>query len=183
MPERLDSVIIATSRHHVVIPWASRDVLVDWLQEIRYADDIVAAFEAVGASRPVALTEKQEATLHEAIEQWEHEVGTHNLPTSIDLLRDTLGNVLVSYSRGVVEIPGDSRDELLARLEMDPATADIVTAFGASNPVQLTDDQMAVINKVVDPWLEDVGITRLPSGIFRLRKAIKDHLHDIHLHG
>jgi hypothetical protein len=63
MPERLDRVIVATSRGQVEIPWGSRDMLLERLDRVPSAASVAAAFEAVGASRPVHLSAEQEVAL------------------------------------------------------------------------------------------------------------------------
>jgi hypothetical protein len=182
MPERLDGVIVATSRRAVEIPWASRDILLEHLLRFPSAAGIVAVFDAVGATRPVELSAEEEAILHEVTQEWENEVGADNLPPFVLELRDALKDVLVSYSRGEVEIQWDSRNLLLERLASYPAASEIVSTFetiGASHPIHLTDEQMSVLLDAVAAWLEEVGVTGLPPGIFKLRNALEDHMHDV----
>jgi hypothetical protein len=184
VPERLDRVIVATSSRHVEIPWASRDMLLEHLLRYPSAASIVATFKAVGAIRPVTLTADEEAILHEVVQEWENEVGADNLPPFVLELRDGLKDVLVSYSRGEVEVEWDSRNLLLQRLEAYPAASEIVTTFktvGASHPIRLTDEQMSMLLDAVDEWLREDGVTRLPPGIFGLRNALEDHKHDVQL--
>ena len=56
MPERLDRVTIALNGGDVVISWASREALLQRLEEIQEHSRIRLSFTAVGASRPVALS-------------------------------------------------------------------------------------------------------------------------------
>jgi len=95
MPERRDRVAIATSRDVIELPWASRDSL---LHEIRHlggnAKPIRAAFEAVGASRPVELSRADQTTLFSAIELWADSVTVEALPPGIWRLRCALADQL-----------------------------------------------------------------------------------------
>lgn len=185
MPERFDPVIVATSRRQVELPWASRATLIERLRAFPSAAGIVDAFEIVDATRPIMLTAEDEAIVHEAAQEWENEVGADNLPPSILELRDALRNVLISYSRGEVEIEWDARNLLLDRIEGYPTAGEIVSTFrtiGASHPIRLTDEQMPVLLDAVALWLEEVGVTGLPPGIFKLRNALEDHMHDVQAH-
>ena len=70
MPERLDRVHIATRTGDVEMTWAVRDTL---LEELAFAPDmkeVRQAFEAAGASRPVELTDQQQADLRTALDNW-----------------------------------------------------------------------------------------------------------------
>jgi hypothetical protein len=93
VPERLDRVAIATSRDVIELSWASRDSL---LHEIRNlgenAKPIRAAFEAVGASRPVELSHAEQTTLFSAIEIWADSVTVEALPPGIWRLRCALAD-------------------------------------------------------------------------------------------
>jgi hypothetical protein len=90
VPERLDWVTVAVARGHVTIPWESRDALLEQLRKVPSAGGVVTAFEAVGASRPVTLTDEQEAELHDSVRHWGDEVGVDNLPPGIATLRHRL---------------------------------------------------------------------------------------------
>lgn len=90
MPERLDWIEIPLRRTTVTLPWASRESLLERL--IHDADkEIRAAFEAVGASRPVNLTPVQKTELFRVIETWQGIVGgSSGLPAGIFNLRNAL---------------------------------------------------------------------------------------------
>jgi hypothetical protein len=98
--ERLDRVAIATSRDVVELSWASRDSL---LHEIRNlgenAKPIRAAFEAVGASRPVELSDAEQTTLFSAIELWADSVTVEALPPDVWRLRCALADQLDDANR------------------------------------------------------------------------------------
>jgi hypothetical protein len=38
---------------------------------------------------------------------------------------------------------------------------------------------MAVLRDVVARWLDEVGVSRLPTGIVRLRGALEEHARDV----
>ena len=91
MPTRLDRVIVATSRREVEIARASRDMLLERLRrDPEQGGDLVRAFEAAGATRPVSVTPGQERQLHAVVQAWSNEVGVRNLPPGIDELRREL---------------------------------------------------------------------------------------------
>jgi hypothetical protein len=66
-PGRLDRVQVATSRRTVVLPWASRDELLEQMRHLETMTPVVDAFEAVGASVPVRLTLEQKARLVDVV--------------------------------------------------------------------------------------------------------------------
>jgi hypothetical protein len=50
---------------------------------------------------------------------------------------------------------------------------------GASAPVRLERDEMGGIVQIIEIWMSNVrGPERLPEGIFELRNALVDDLHD-----
>jgi hypothetical protein len=95
---------------------------------------------------------------------------------------ERLDRVGIIYSRGVVEIPWASRDALLEEIRhLDSAKGirDEFMAVGASRLITLNRDEAALLVQAIDVWLSNAGgPQRLPSGIFRLRNALLDHLHD-----
>jgi hypothetical protein len=73
---RLDHVEVATVRGTVTISWAARDELVKRLRELEVGSSAVRAFEAVGATRPVVLSEPEGVNaVLAAIESWGREAG------------------------------------------------------------------------------------------------------------
>ena len=85
MPERLDRVTIALNGGDVVLSWASREALMQRLQEVNESSQIRRSFTAVGASRPVALSPAQRADLTVILDQW-----LQNLPDELLDLRNAL---------------------------------------------------------------------------------------------
>ncbi len=165
------------------IPREAWEILLERLLVIPSADGLVEKVRQVGAGGSVYLTAEEEAIIRKVAQDWETEVGSANLPASIRELRDALRNFVLVYSRGEVEIRWDSRNLLLDRLRSDPSAADIVTVFetpGASHLLRLTDQQMVVLRDMVAGWLDEVGVSRLPPGIVRLRGALEQHLRDVH---
>jgi hypothetical protein len=91
MPERLDRVRIATRYGECEIRWTCR---AEWLAKIRqleseHGDEVIRAFQAVGASRPVELDHDGKALVVEAIHSLERDAdGSMNLSTDVrELLR------------------------------------------------------------------------------------------------
>src|ERR1700730_6280284 len=88
-----ERVRIALSRGDVVIPWESRQALLNEIRHLESAQPMVAAFEAVGISRPVKLSPALKTELLRLIELWGAEVPgglTKGLPESIFELRNDL---------------------------------------------------------------------------------------------
>jgi hypothetical protein len=92
MPERIDKITIATGRDTLTLPWSSRVALLDELQRYETGYEIRDAFTAVGASRPVELTNEQKTELLRVIEVWGErtEGGMRGLAESILALRNAL---------------------------------------------------------------------------------------------
>ena len=67
MSERLDRVQVETRYGSVVISWAAREAILDELRGLESARGAVAAFEAVGASRPVELDQEGKSAVLDAI--------------------------------------------------------------------------------------------------------------------
>lgn len=90
---RPDSVRIPQSRVTIELPWASRDALLEQIRHLDSLRDVRKAFEDVGTSRPVDLTQTQKGALIEVIEHWGGEVPgglTDGLPDGIFELRNAL---------------------------------------------------------------------------------------------
>jgi hypothetical protein len=51
----MNRVLVAVPGAEVVVPWESRDALLDELRLRDDAGEVIAAFEAAGATRPVEL--------------------------------------------------------------------------------------------------------------------------------
>ena len=83
-----------------------------------------------------------------------------------------------------VELPLASRDTLLDRVRPleSEAAAGIVEAFengGASRPVELTRRDEELLFELVEMWVRDVDRGNLPEGVWDLRCALIDDLHDL----
>lgn len=184
MSERLDLAKPSSAPRELEIPREAWEILLERLQAFVSTDELVKKVERIGAGRPVDLTGEDEAIIRKVVRDWEREVGSANLPSSIRELRDSLRNFVLVYSRGEVEIEWDSRNLLLDRLRRNSRAADVVTAFetpGASHRLRLTDEQMAVLRDAVTEWLDAVGVSRLPPGIVRLRGALDAHVRDVQM--
>jgi hypothetical protein len=91
VPERLDHVTIAMDRGRPFkLPLASRDDLLQHLRKNENAVGIVRAFEAVGATRTVELTDADKAALFSMLENWSLTRGFDQMP---DKLRDLRGRL------------------------------------------------------------------------------------------
>src|SRR5207302_9269938 len=75
VPGRLDQVAVAYSRGPVEIPWDSRDLLLAQMRPLVSMNSTIAAFEAVGASRPVTLDDDQVSLLIRVIDSRMTNVG------------------------------------------------------------------------------------------------------------
>jgi hypothetical protein len=96
MPERLDYVKVDVCGLVVVISWAAREALLEWLSAVERARPIVDEFRAVGATRPVKLPRDELDTLLEVINGWADEVGVDGLPRGVGALRLALLGVVPS---------------------------------------------------------------------------------------
>jgi hypothetical protein len=95
---------------------------------------------------------------------------------------EQLDRVTVAYSRGTVTIPRASCDALLEEIRPLDSLIRARRAFeavGAAAPVRLERKEVASIVQIIDIWMSNVrGPNRLPEGIFELRNALVDDLHD-----
>lgn len=73
-----------------MIPWASREALLEKIRHVDTAESIRDAFQGVGASTAVKLSRDDEANLVELLNSWSTEVSVAKLPEGIWDLRDAL---------------------------------------------------------------------------------------------
>ena len=90
MPVRLDHVTITLWRGAVEIPWDSRVQLVEEMSSIDGAEQVVRAFNAVGASAPVRLGQPEKELIVEVVDRWAADVGAEELPGGVWDLRNAL---------------------------------------------------------------------------------------------
>jgi hypothetical protein len=91
VPERLDRVVVTTSRGSVKLPWASRDAILHEIRHLDSARQVVHAFEAVGASRPVEIDRADERLLLATIDlMMRNAGGPDKLPEGVFALRNAL---------------------------------------------------------------------------------------------
>jgi hypothetical protein len=107
MPEHPDRVEIATIRGPLDITWAARDEL---LHEIRHLDSLKPlrdAFEAAGASRPVALDEAMKVGLLQVLHMWSRNLaeGISELPGGLDQVRHAIADELAANPAGEWRAP------------------------------------------------------------------------------
>jgi hypothetical protein len=86
---RIDEVRIALRQGIVVIPWSS---LLDQFRNLDSMNDVRDAFQALGTTPPVRLTDPQKALLLNIITFWADQTdgGYDNLPEGIYDLRNAL---------------------------------------------------------------------------------------------
>ena len=94
MPERLDRldrVTVALNRGPVILTWDVRQALMRRLQHVQSTARLRVAFEGVGASEPVELTESQTTALLLTLEGWTLDLdGYEPIPPELLELRTEL---------------------------------------------------------------------------------------------
>jgi hypothetical protein len=93
MPERLDRpVTIARDGGEPVIPWSDRQALTRRLQHVKAHNRIRSAFDAVGATRRVELTNVQRSKLLYVLDEWSLGLDRYDepMPEVFDTLRFVL---------------------------------------------------------------------------------------------
>ena len=88
-----------------------------------------------------------------------------------------LDRVRIVCPHGIFAIPGRSRDALLAKIQhLDTATGvrDAFITDGASHPVTLSGDDVAVLSGVIEAWARKAGAQQLPPGLWELRNGLQD---------
>jgi hypothetical protein len=91
--------------------------------------------------------------------------------------------VRIALGRGIVELPWASRVALLDEIRNRESAKPIVDAFeavGTSRPVTLTLEQKDQLVDLIESWdtQTERGLKGLPEGLFELRNALHDDLHD-----
>ena len=92
---------------------------------------------------------------------------------------DRPNHVTVTLWHGPVELPWDSRAQLVDEMSSIDGTERAVRAFnavGASAPVRLGHPEKDVLVQVIDRWAADVGDAQLPGGVWDLRCALVEDL-------
>jgi hypothetical protein len=96
MPERADHVSISIDRagdaNDVRLPSRSVEYLLRKLRVTPGADEVVEAFEHVGATRAVELTTDQKALLYRVLDDRSFTSGFHELPEGFFELRNALSD-------------------------------------------------------------------------------------------
>ncbi len=90
-----------------------------------------------------------------------------------------LDRVRVATSLGTLELPWDSREILLERLEGIDGARAIIDAFvsvGASRPVELGREEAGLLVSAITSWAHFAGALRLPPGLWDLRNALAEDL-------
>jgi hypothetical protein len=90
MPVRLDRVTITLWRGPVELAWDSRVQLVEEMSSFEGAEEVVRAFNAVGASAPVRLGRPEKELVIEVVDRWAADLGAEQLPGGVWDLRCAL---------------------------------------------------------------------------------------------
>ena len=80
--------------NNISIPWATCEALVARLRPNVNAQGIIRAFVAVGAPRPVKLTDPQKSVLFHELENWSLISGFNAMPPGLRDLRHALSEEL-----------------------------------------------------------------------------------------
>jgi hypothetical protein len=88
-----------------------------------------------------------------------------------------LDRIRIVCPQGIFAIPGRSRDALVDEIEHLESAAEIrdaLVAEGASRPVTLSGDDVAILSGVLDSWARKSGAQQLPPGLWELRNGLQD---------
>jgi hypothetical protein len=99
-----------------------------------------------------------------------------------------INTVQVSTSRGIVAMPWASREALLAEFSHLDSMRQVREKFdvvGTTRPVELTTAEKGNVVACIDFWSSQIagGYERMPDGLFELRNALHDDLHDAQRRG
>jgi hypothetical protein len=89
--------------------------------------------------------------------------------------------VTIATSTQPVMLPWDSREELLAELNLTEAGQSIVEQFEAvepTRPIELSPDEKWTLKALIDLWMDRVGAAEIPEGIITLWQALIPDLRD-----
>jgi hypothetical protein len=87
---RLDWIHVATAGGAVRFPWATRQELLERLRRAGRSLEVVRAFEAVGATRPVELTDDGRNVVLDTLSRWLDEGDGTVAPEGVAELRQEL---------------------------------------------------------------------------------------------
>jgi hypothetical protein len=78
-----------------------------------------------------------------------------------------------------VDVPWQSRQELLQRIRELDGPTDAFSAVGAASPVSLTRQDKVLFVQAINAWANDAGsYEKLPEGVWALRNGLFDDLVD-----
>jgi hypothetical protein len=94
-----------------------------------------------------------------------------------------INTVRVATSRGIVALPWSSREALLAEFSHLDSMRQVREKFdpvGTTQPVELTTAEKGNLVACIDFWSSQIaaGYEAMPDGLFELRNALHDDLHD-----
>lgn len=92
--------------------------------------------------------------------------------------------VRIPLSRGMVELPWQSKEKLFTEfghLDTMRSVCDAFGKVGKSQPVVLTPGQKRELIRVIEFWALQFprGHEELPDGVWELREALRDDLDDL----
>jgi hypothetical protein len=93
------------------------------------------------------------------------------------LVPQRLDRVRIVCPQGIFAIPGRSRDALLDQIRHLESAAEVRNAFvtdGASRPVTLSGEDVAVLSGVLETWARKSGAQQLPPGLWELRNGLQE---------
>jgi hypothetical protein len=99
-----------------------------------------------------------------------------------------INTVRVATSRGVVALPWSSLEALLAEFSHLDSMRQVLEKFdavGTTQPVELTTAEKGNLVACIDFWSGQIagGFDAMPEGLFELRNALHDDLHDAQQRG
>jgi hypothetical protein len=164
------------------------DPVGDERENLRYDLALLSRLHASVRGDPIAVQACQEvmgeryARLEKLLRLTDGSKSERDTPLAMP---ERLDHVSITVDRGgqanAVRLPWSSRDHLLSKLRAIEGADGIVKAFedvGATQPVELSTDDKALLYRVLDDRAFTSGFDQLPSGFFELRNALSDEAAD-----
>lgn len=92
---------------------------------------------------------------------------------------ERLDRVQITTSSGTLEIPWETRDQILEQLGKRRDALPIIRAFeavGATRPVELDTMGRALLVEALGSWIDRLDADQVPAGLAELRTALLDDL-------
>src|SRR6266542_4460789 len=90
-----------------------------------------------------------------------------------------LDRICVATSKGGIQIPRETRDQILERLRKRRDALPIIRAFetvGSTGLVELDTNGKALLIEALGSWIDRAREDELPAGLAELRRALLDDL-------